>query len=389
MIKGERILNDLKGLAAAKGIGRNRDRRAKELKAQGKQILGYFCCYPPQEMMTAAGVVPYRIMGNPHEPITLGYGCLESNVCPYACSCLDVGLKGGYDFLDGVITVHSCIHMEKLSHIWTHFLNPPYSCRLNVPHALRPASYDFFRQELATFKINLSEFVGKELPDRALHSAIRLHNQNRALVRELYQLREQEPPLLSGSEMTEVLVASQSIPVEESSRLIKSVIEEVRSRRVRPDKKTRVLLWGSEIDDAAFVRLIEDCGGNVVIDDTCLGTRPYWHDVEMTEDPLEGLSNRYLGKIPCPRTYRDYSGTRRGDLESRFKHIQDFARRFRIDAIILYITRFCDTHAYEAVDLTDYLKGIGLPVLQLELDYSTAGLASLKTRVQAFLEMVG
>ena len=44
--------------------------RARELRKQGKSIIGYTCAFVPLEIITAAGFVPFRIKGDVNEPIT-------------------------------------------------------------------------------------------------------------------------------------------------------------------------------------------------------------------------------------------------------------------------------------------------------------------------------
>jgi benzoyl-CoA reductase/2-hydroxyglutaryl-CoA dehydratase subunit BcrC/BadD/HgdB len=52
------------------------------------------------------------------------------------------------------------------------------------------------------------------------------------------------------------------------------------------------------------------------------------------------------------------------------------------------IIRNCDIHGYEIPELRDYLEEAGIPVLVIEQDYSTASLAPLRTRFQAFAESI-
>lgn len=370
-----------RGLEAVREVYKNRDRRARELKGEGKRIIGYFCCYPPGEIITAANLVPYRITGDVREPITKADSYLEPAICPYLRSCFDIGLKGRYEFLDGLVTPHSCQAVRRIYPVWREVLQPRYGYYLEVPHMARPASFKFFKAQLSEFKRSIEGFVGGEISDQDLHKAIKIYNQNRALIRELYNLRKQDPPLLSGVEMTQVIVAAMSIPIVECNELLGEVISEVKERQVRPGRKgARVLVYGCEIDNTAFMQLIEESGANVVVDDLCIGTRHYWHDVEATEDPLDGLAARYLDKIPCPRTFRA--------AKHRFQYLLDYARSFGVDGVILYIIRFCDSHGYDAIPVRDYLRENGVAVLHLTDDYSLGSIAQLRTRVQAFLELI-
>ena len=64
----------LKGLARAQEIYNYRSRRTREIKQTGRKVLGYFCCYPPLEIMNALDFLPVRILGDMDEPITVADG---------------------------------------------------------------------------------------------------------------------------------------------------------------------------------------------------------------------------------------------------------------------------------------------------------------------------
>ena len=151
------------GLAGANAIYQDTARRARELKAEGKKVLGYMCIYPVLEMMTAADLVPYRILGDMTEPITRADACLPTVVCPFLRSALDLGLKGQYDFLDGVVMAHSCEVGEKLAHIWRTYLNYSYSHFIDIPHTIHQAAREQFKNQLKDFKKTLESFTGIEL----------------------------------------------------------------------------------------------------------------------------------------------------------------------------------------------------------------------------------
>jgi len=367
----------------------DRTRRAKELQEAGAQIFGYYCCYPPLEMLTALDIVPYRIGGDVREPITEADAVLETITCPFIRSSFDLALKGRYNFLDGLIVPHSCDTVQRIYEPWKEYNKPGFTFFVNVPHMLHPASFVFFKRELQRLRKALEEHAGRPISDERLREAITLHNQARSLLRELYDLRRSSPPLIAGSEVTEVLMVGHSTPVAEFIGLLTSVVEEVKRRPQKPVADgPRIMLWGSEMDDVAFVKLVEECGASVVVDDMCTGTRIFWHDVPQTPDPLDGLVTRYLDKIPCPRTYRQRSGTRREDLESRFSHLRDFIQQFGVDGLIFFLIRYCDTHELEAPDVREYLEAMGIPTLFLVDDYSVNTIGQLRTRVQAFVEMI-
>jgi bzd-type benzoyl-CoA reductase N subunit len=365
--------------------------RARELKRQGHKIIGYPCAYVPLEIIMAAEFIPFRIKGSVYEPISKADTQMETIVCPWERSCYDLALKGNYDFLDGIVVSHACDSMVRTYDIWNYTLELAYSHFINMPHGDDDSSLGFFKELLGTFRRSLGAFAGRELSDDSLARAVKTCNENRASVRELAEFRKSDPPLISGVELTNTLIAGMGIPVEEATDLLQQVCAEVRQREraTAGDRLPRIMVVGAEVDDAAFISLIEDSGAWVVADDLCPGSREYWPDVDVTPDPIDGIAERYLRKINCARTYRERTGTYPEYLEERFGHIGQFIKDFKVDGVILYIYKYCDPFGFEVPAMKSYIESQGTPVLYLEDEYSMSTIGRLRTRIQAFLELIG
>jgi benzoyl-CoA reductase subunit C len=383
----------LKGLEKVRAIFQDRSVRVKELQREGRKIFGYLCIFPVTEMLTALDIVPFRLFGDINEPITRANNYLPSVVCPFLRSYLDLGLKGRYNFLDGIITSHICDVGAGVPAIWNYAIQLTYAYHLDTPHTLRQSSLDYNRKLLDSFKLSLEQFTGEELTSAKLTEAIKKHNHQRGLVRRLYDLRKLDPPLISASETLRTIKAIQSIPVEEGNQLLEEVVAEVQERRNRPAAKaSRLMIWGSILDNSILLEMIESLDANVVMDDTCVGSRPYFSDVAITDNPLDGLAAYYLTHLKCPRTYvTNFNVTSKNykdDLGTRYGYLSEYARDWKVNGVILEALRFCDTHGYEIPSLKDHLGEIGLPSLYLEHDYTPGLIAQLKTRVQGFLEII-
>ncbi len=365
--------------------------RAKELNAEGKKIIGYMCSFVPLEMITAAGCIPFRVRGNIHEPITTGDTLLETIVCPYYRSCFDVSAKQKYDFLSGLVIPHGCDSMVRSYSVWSYSLPYSYFHFINIPTVCAESSFEFFSAELDTFRKSLETFAGKRITDDALAQAIRVHNEYRDKVRALYEFRKADPPLIAGSEVTRVLTVGSSLPIGEANTLLDQVLAEI-GRRERPSLKKgpRLFIDGACIDNIELIKLVEETGGHVVADALCNGARDHFPLADVGGDPIEALSRRYLGKINCPKTYRENkAGTFEGDTAARFGDIGVFAREFKVNGAILYVYKYCDPFGFEVPARKAYFKSLNVPLLHLEDIYSAGTIGQLKTRVQAFLEMIG
>lgn len=380
------------GLSAAKQIYSERGIRVRELRRAGKKIVGYVCIYPPVEMLTALDLVPFRIFGDMSEPITAADRVSTTVVCPFLRSIIDLGIKGKFNFLDGIVGAHTCDIGASLIIQWRDYVeNTPFTYLIDVPHTDHTAAVDYFDSQLNSFKRHLEEFAGEQMSDKKLINAIEKHNLQRSLVRELYELRRQDPPPLDSVENLEVLIAVFSLPVDEGNKLLRETIDEVKDRKVKlPVKKARLMVWGPVFDNISLYRLIESADAHVVVDDTCVGTRAFWTDIKPPYN-IHSLAQHYLVDIKCPRTYRqaEPAETRRDyirDLESRFGYIKKAITDWNVDGVILQSVKYCDTHGYEVPNLRHYLDTLGVPSIYIEHDYSERSLATIKTRVEAFVE---
>jgi len=379
----------IKGLAKAAEIYANLEQYARELKSQGKKIAGYFCCYVPVELLGAVDYIPVRILGDMSETITKADTYLPTVMCVFYRSCLDLALKGKYDYLDAFFGAHTCDAAERVSSVWRSYLKYECTFHLDIPHTVHTQSLEYFQNQLEFLKKTLEESTGQKISNERLKETITLYNKQRGLVRKLYSLRKADPPPVSGTEVLKVLVAIMYMSPEEGNLLVEEVLEEVMNRPVTAKKKPRLLITGCLIDNISITELIEESGFNIVMDDTAIGSRTFNHDIASTEDPLQGIAERYLNKIVCPQTFRETGENRAADLENRFGYLRKFIEDWKVDGVYVNIIRNCDPHGYEVPEIRYYLEEmLNVPVLIIEQDYSTASLAPLRTRFQAFAENI-
>ena len=365
--------------------------RARQLKNEGEKFIGYICSFVPLEIISASGCFPFRVRGNIHEPITKGDTLLETIVCPYYRSVFDLSVKGKYDFLSGLVIPHGCDSMVRSFSTWSHSLPYSYFHFINIPTVCGESSSEFFRAELNTFRKSLEKFAGRAISDDDLAQTIRTYNDNRDKVRALYELRKADPPLLSGTDLTMVLTAGSSLPIGEFNSLLDYVLAEI-GRRNKPSihKGPRIFIDGACLDNIELIKLVEELGGNVVADTICNGARDYFPKTDVGGDPIDALAHRYLDKINCPKTYRENkTKTFEGDIASRFGDIGAYAKEFKVEGAILYVYKYCDPFGFEVPARKAYYKSIDVPLLCLEDVYSSGTMSQLRTRIQAFLEMIG
>ncbi len=360
---------------------RNRHDYAREWKERvGGKVLGYLCCYVPEEIIYAAGVLPVRIMSAEDEGApTFSQRYNVHWVCPFAQGCLEQGLKGDYSYLDGIVMPMTCFHIYNVFTYWTQVIPIPYSRRISVPKAMeRKGAKEFYREELMDFKGSLEELTERTVSDQDLEEAIEICNTNRSRMRSIYELRKNAPPPLSGSEALEMVLSNQLMDKREHTRILDEQIESLMDHRDRRGGGPRVMILGSVIDNPRVLELIEGEGCTIVTDDLCAGTRYFWDDTPPHGDPLFAIAARYVDRVNCPSKTA-------GDRRER--HILKMARDYKVQGIIVSHQKFCYPHGTVYPTLLELFRSNGFPNTLIELD-RTISEGQLRTRVQAFLEML-
>jgi len=370
----------MEALQPFKKVLSNRHEPAKLWKSQSRPVVGWTCTYTPEEVIYAAQALPVMVWGSLGET-NLADAYMPSNSCSFARSCFNAALRGEYDYLDGFVESTSCDNREKTYDMWVNYSKVPNIYLINTPHANTELAHVFFHQEVGKFKEWLERTLKTEVSYDSLRDAIRVYNENRNLLRKIYDSKLKKPPLISGSEYLEIALAGLMMPKSEHNVLMSRFLTEVEHRSDMPRQGLRLLISGSVMDNTELVKLIESVGGTVVADDWCIGSRYFWNNVDSGNgDPLGAIAKRYLNKVPS-----SFMFTR----EERFRHVAELAKQFEVDGVIIFVIKYCDTHMFDAPNLRDELKATGLPVLYLEWEHSMSGFAGLKTRVEAFIEMVG
>ncbi|HEY95929.1 MAG TPA: 2-hydroxyacyl-CoA dehydratase [Dehalococcoidia bacterium] len=350
-------------------------------KSQGKKVFGWLCTYVPEEVLHAAGILPVRITGYAQETeLDDGSAYLYINNCSFSRSCLQMGLRGEYDYLDGIVAGSTCDGARRLFDLWQHYLDVPFHMILSVPRKYTDRAHKLYYEQVLQLKENLEQHLDITITDEALVESVSVYNKSRELLKQLYQLRVLDKPPITGAETMEVLNASQRMPKEQFNEYLQELLDELDEKEGTHDTRSRLMVTGSVMNNPDFVRSIEDLGGLVVTDELCTSTR-YWSDPVVLDDRsiLDAISRRYLNNFPCARMVPS---------DERFNRILQLAKDYHVDGVISQIIRYCVPYAHDLPLLTDRLKEAGIPTLALDVEYGTSGSGQISTRVQAFLEML-
>jgi len=341
--------------------------------------VSYACSYVPEEIILAAGLRPERMIPQPQPSRADAY--MHPNTCYYVKSLLASGLAGAEAGAGAVVFANSCDGMRRLQDVWKEYVRGVPALFVDVPKKKDPASIEFFASELRRFARALEEtFPGARVTDDGLREAIETCNRVRLLMDEVFRLQRDADAAVSGRSVLELcLEGSRHPPAVFAGRLERFIADA--EKGCAADPSPRIVLTANVIHRPDLVELIEDAGGRVVALDACVGIRHFDTPVESNrQDPITALAERTLEKASCPRME---------GIEERFQRLKGLARECRAGGIVYSTVKFCDMHLYEAPLMRLACEDAGFPVLFLENDYEWTGLEQMKTRVEAFLGMIG
>lgn len=366
-------------LAELREVARDPSAVARAWKAGGGKVAGCRCIFVPEEIIWAAGMLPHPLLGTP-EPVRNADAYFQSCSCEFARNLFDLALDGKFDFLDGLALPSTCEATRRLYDVWVGYKKDVPALLINNPQKLlEEGSLDFYMEEMRRFRAGVEALSGRPVTDESLREAIALYNRTRMLLREISSLRKKDPPALTGEEMFDVAIAASVLPRDRANDLLGRLLQEMPHREARGPAGPRVLVTGSVLDNAALIRMIEEEGGVVVADDVCTTLKAYWKPVEKNDDPMTALVRSMNARPLCPCMH---------PFEARMDYLAELIEEYRVDAVVHFTLKYCHTFLFDAPLVRRELERRGVPATVLEVGHDLSGLGQIRTRVQAFLEML-
>ena len=325
----------------------------------GGLAIGYMPIYVPCELLDAQGVLPVGLMGARADlEIIRGDAYYQSYICHIPRSTIELGLNGSYDCLDGLLFPAICDVIRNLSGMWTMLFPDKYVRYLDVPQNFDPLiGGAFYRQELESLASDLEARGARAYDAEALRASIARYNLLRRAVRELYDLRAEQPWKVPTSELYVMLRATLVLPVDEATDLLTSYRAAALAATDRqPMDQARVMLTGSfcEQPPLGLIRTLERAGCYIVDDDLVQISRWIKSDIPTDGDPLDRLVNAFLSDAVASPTRYHAAGEKGGELAARLT-----ARR--AEGVIFCAPSFCDPALLDQPMMVSAVERTGVP----------------------------
>lgn len=366
-----------------------RIRELQEARSRGRKVIGTFCVFVPEELVLAADAIQVGLCAGAEIGKEAAEKILPRNTCALIKSFVGFKIARLCPYLEScdlVVGETTCDGKKKAYEIFADYV-PLYV--MEIPHMKQACDRDLWKAEILRFKEEIEGITGKSITAPRLKEAIRVVNTRREVLQRLNRLRVAAPAPISGRDVLLInQISFYDDPVRFTAK-IGDLCDELEERikagqGVAPADTPRLMLSGCPmaVPNWKLPFLVESSGAVIVGEESCIGSRNIRDLVgdsgETLEALLDAIADRYL-RIDCACFTPN---------PERLEHIVAMARDLRADGVIHYGLSFCQPYAIEAFKVEKALKDAGVPMLSIETDYSMEDVEQLKTRVEAFIEML-
>jgi benzoyl-CoA reductase/2-hydroxyglutaryl-CoA dehydratase subunit BcrC/BadD/HgdB len=373
-----------------------REKEIRDFKAKGGHVIGFACMLAPVELILAAGAIPVRIDSGFYTPSKIGDRIVPVEVCPVVRSMIGLAMAELYPYLemcDVIISPNTCDGKTKVCEILTDAF-PVWE--MNVPRVKdTPQAKKYWLEQVKEVKEKIEKLTGRSITRKAMRNAIKTTLAATAASRRLLDLRK-GAPLISGRDAMLVDQMSYFDDLRRWTEKTNQLCDELEKKAaeksyVAPLDTPRILLTGSPMiwpDCWKIPNLIEESKpqGLIVADEFCSGDRIFYDPVGVDEgssgDMMKAIAERYILPCTCP-CFTSEDGN-----QDRIDKLQTLVKDYRISGVIYHVIRGCHLYAMEYMRLKRLFEKEKIPLYYLDTEYSREDSGQMKTRIEAFLEML-
>ena len=358
----------------------------KEEKDKGRKVVGTFCTYTPRELIYAADAISVSLCSTSDETVPDAEKVLPKNLCPLVKSSYGFAITDKCPYMyfsDMIIGETTCDAKKKMYELLGEIKDTHV---MQLPHSKNDFSMALWKNELVELVKKLEEKFEVKITEDKIKKAIKLCNEERKAIKEFFNLAKLNPSPIKGSDMHEALHSSnfkfdRELYINEIKSLTNSLKEKY-DKGETPFKKgtPRILITGCPTGGLVdkIVKQLEDAGSSVVCFENCVGTKNFEMLVDEDKEPIDAIAERYLN-IPCSIMTPN---------DDRMNRIKEYIKDYSVDGVVDVTLTACHTYAIETEKVRRAVESCGKSYLAIETNYSNSDTGQLKTRLEAFVEML-
>ena len=361
---------------------------AREWKAAkpSRKVIGYMPIYVPREIMHAGDMLPLGIVGGGDQlEVIHGDAYYQSYICRIPRSTVELGVSGRLDFVDGMLFPSICDVIRNLSGMWKMMFPHVYSRYFDVPQNYKDEiGGTYYINELTELREDLGKLRGTPITDAELANSIAVYNENRRLVREVYQFRAEKPWQVPAAEVYLLMRAGLVLPVEQHSEMVRDYLAAVKVEQRPKRDNCRIVLTGvfCEQPPLNLIKSLELAGCYVVDDDLLLVTRWLKEDVPTAGDPLKNLAIAFLHQSESTAAKYEPNQKEKG------QHLVRAVKRTGAEGVIFACPSFCDPALLDRPILQHVLKDAGIPYIAFKYAENSGQMQPIREQAGTFADSI-
>ena len=354
-------------------------------KAEGKKCIGVMPYYAPEELVAAAGMVPFGMWGANDKTISRAKEYCATFYCTIAQLDLEMLLDGTMDLLDGVITPTICDTLRPMSQNIRVAMSEKLPCIfLAHPQNNKPAfGKQFCLDQYNHVKTELEKIAGAPITDEALTETIKVYNKSRAARRAFVKLASDHCDVVTPTKRSAVLKAAWFMPKDVYTQQLEALNAELSALPVCDWKGVKVVTSGIICDNPKLLAAFEENNIAIAADDVAHESRAFRVDAPETGDPMLALAEQFSSQDYEVLLYDEHSSeNRRGEF------VANLVKESGAQGLVLFMQQFCDPEEMEYPYLKKALDAAKIPHIKLGVDQQMRDFGQARTAIQAFADVL-
>lgn len=359
---------------------------------EDKKIVGTYCVMVPRELIYAAGLENVKLCSGSFTGFSIGEDITPRDACPLVkavAGMQEIGNLTPYEECELIVVPVTCDCKKKLASMLAETM-PVHV--MQVP-SLRQSDelLELYVEELYRLLPALENVSGKRITYEALMKGVEIVGDAQVEMSRFVRLRRSSKNMLiRGTHVMAVMNALSLMPMEEWTKALKNLNNEL-EERIEKDfvitrkKLPRLLLTGSPIvfPNIKLPLLIEETGGALVADETCMGERFLYDPLAVYDQSFDGymraMATRSIRPCSCP-TFIDGS--------TRIYRLKQMVKDYQVEGIVYHVLRGCLVYDFEYQMIEEEMGKLGIPIIRVETDYNEEDIEQLRIRIEAFVELI-
>lgn len=358
---------------------------------EGVMTVGTYCIMVPQELIYASGAIPVKLCSGSYAGFSVGDEITPRDSCPLVKSVAGfyaMDLLPMYKSCSLTIVPTTCDCKKKMAYLISNYKDV---IMLHVPTLKNnDESKENFLKDLYMLKDALEKVTSNKITYSRLKIATEAVAYAQQQLTRFYKLKMHNPPVIKGTHAMAVMNSYAYVRVDgwaEALEILNNELEiRIKAKKYVAKVNTpRIMITGSPIvfPNIKIPLIIEESGGILVADETCMGERGLYDPVAVTENTMDGIMRALAARYILPSTCPSFV-----DNAKRIYKIKQMIEDFKIEGVVYHVLRGCQIYDFEYRTIAETLDKMNIPVIRIETDYNDEDVEQLRIRLEAFIEII-